>query len=73
MVTISINFLFSICCEKQGGGKWLGINCPDRPDTMSPNQRIHILYVTFTDSTYCLMYSFSEQDRDILKRIGSVV
>ena len=40
---------------------------------MSPNQRIHILYVTFTDSTYCLMYSSPEQDRDILKRIGPVV
>ena len=40
---------------------------------MSPNQRIHILYVTFTNLTYCLMYSSPEQDRAILKRIAPVV
>ena len=40
---------------------------------MSPNQRIHIFYGTFADLTHCLMYSSPEQDRDILKRIGSVV
>ena len=60
-------------CENDGEGEWLGSTCPDSPAMMSPNQRIHILYVTFTDSTYCLMYSSPEQDRDSLMRIGLAV
>lgn len=69
MVTISTNLLFSMGCEKHGEGEQPSINWPDRPDTRSPNQRIHIIYAIFTGSTYSLMNVFPWEKVDILKRV----
>ena len=67
MVTISANRLFSMCCKKHEEGELPAIIWPDRPDAMSPNQRIDIIYAIFTGSTYGLMYVFPWQNVDILK------